>query len=130
VKVGGDFGCAWHSSQLAVPTSALSFPSSILDLPRSGQACEEWDHIVEVEINHHSFSFALRVGRKTHLFSSRASARWNLMAVSSSVSFLQSFPSDQGRKHSMQPLARKPFPAHHYADESFQVTDTLKRVFL
>jgi hypothetical protein len=30
----------------------------------------------------------------------------------------------------MQLLGRKTCPAHHYADESFQVTDTLKRVFL
>ena len=30
----------------------------------------------------------------------------------------------------MQLLARKPFPPHHYANELFQVTDTLKRVFL
>jgi hypothetical protein len=40
-----------------------------------------------------------------------------------------SFLSDQRRKHSVQLLARKPSPAHHYADDSFQVTHTLKRVF-
>ena len=50
--------------------------------------------------------------------------------MATALNTIPSFRSDQRCKHSVELLAGKPCPAHHYADVSFQVTDTLQRVFL